>query len=117
MAKLSPTQDQAVSLLSAAGGVLDYQLDLYGFAKPGASRAERIGMNTAKALVRAGVAKSTRTKPSRRGDLIDQLTLADNYPVELVCSQCQGTYTGWQHQTGGICQDCFAADESNWPNS
>lgn len=76
MAKLTPTQEHAVSLLIAADGPLDYQGDLFGFARPGAGRDDRIGMNTAKALVRRGVVTVTKTKPSRWGDLIEQIALA-----------------------------------------
>jgi len=83
MAKLSTTQEKAVEILSATGGVLDYQAELFGFAMPGASREDRIVMNTAKALVRIGVVKVTRTKPSRHGDLIDQITFVPDMIDQL----------------------------------
>jgi len=71
---LTQTQAKALEQLEAHGP-LDYQAGLYGFARPGAPRAERIQMATAKALVSRGLAVATRTKPSKRGELIDQLAL------------------------------------------
>lgn len=106
MAKLSQTQEHAVEILSATGGILDYQAKLFGFALPGANRDDRIVMNTAKALVRLGVVKVTRTKHSHRGDLIDQITLAEICPepeqIECHCCHSSGQMshamelpTGW----------------------
>jgi hypothetical protein len=75
---LSPHQEQALKLLQAAGGRLDYQPRLFGFAKLDAVRGEHVPMVTAKALIRAGLVNVTRTKPLRGKDIPDQLELACN---------------------------------------
>ncbi|HDS1208411.1 hypothetical protein ACNPKZ_20155 [Shewanella algae] len=75
MSKLSPAQERAIELLKDAGGSLDYQIDLYAFGLPGAPRDKQVQMVTAKSLVASGIARASRTKPSRRGDLIDQIAL------------------------------------------
>lgn len=76
-AKLTPAQVAALELLRAAGGGLDYRADLYGFAAPGANRAARVVMGTAKALIAAGLVRVARTKPMRGRDVPDRLELAD----------------------------------------
>jgi hypothetical protein len=76
-AKLTPAQVTALALLRDAGGALDYQPELYGFAAPGAAREARLVMGTAKALIAAGLVRVTRTKPMRGHDVPDRLELAD----------------------------------------
>ena len=76
MKKLTPVQDEALQLLQAAGGALDYQAALYGFAAPGALRSERVVMGTAKALITTGLVVVTRTKQLRGKDIPDRLELA-----------------------------------------
>lgn len=76
MQKLSETQTAALNTIKAAGGVLNYQIDLYGFAQPGAARSDRIEMNTAKALIKRGLLVCTAEKTDGHGrTLIDQITL------------------------------------------
>lgn len=73
--KLSPSQIVALDLLREAGGALDYRPELYAFAAPGAPRAARVVMGTAKALIGAGLVRVTRTKPMRGQDVPDRLEL------------------------------------------
>lgn len=75
--KLTSTQVNALELLRAAGGALDYRADLFGFAAPGAPRSARVVMGTAKALIAAGLVRVTRTKPMRGHDVPDRLELVD----------------------------------------
>lgn len=84
MKKLTPVQDEALQLLQAAGGALDYQADLYGFAAPGAPRSERVVMGTAKALIAAGLVIATRTKQLRGKGIPDQIRLTESAASLLV---------------------------------
>lgn len=76
--KLTPAQTKALELLSDAGGALDYRPEMYGFAVPGAPRADRVVMGTAKALIAAGLVIATRTKQMRGQDVPDRLELAEH---------------------------------------
>ncbi|XLY90464.1 hypothetical protein ACK8QS_22605 (plasmid) [Ectopseudomonas mendocina] len=75
--KLTPAQTNALELLREAGGTLDYRPELYGFAVPGAPRAARVVMGTAKALIAGGLVRATRTKPMRGQDVPDRLELVE----------------------------------------
>lgn len=66
MPKLSPSQAQALALLEAAGGALDYQRDHWAFAEsPEAARDNQIKMLTAKSLLSRGLVVAERTKEVR----------------------------------------------------
>tara|TARA_Y100000310_G_scaffold345644_1_gene467661 strand:+ start:6613 stop:6867 length:255 start_codon:yes stop_codon:yes gene_type:complete len=73
--KLTPHQEKALQQLRLAGGTLDYQPEIYGFAVPGALRSERIQMATAKALVDRELVVASRTKEMRGRQVIDQIQL------------------------------------------
>lgn len=80
--KLTPSQEQALELLKQAGGKLDYQAPIYGFAVHGAPRSERIVMGTAKALIAAGLVRASRTKNLRGNEVPDQLELCESAGTE-----------------------------------
>lgn len=76
MPKLTPSQEQALALLEAAGGALDYQRELWAFAEgPEADRDRRINMQTAKALLRRGLVVADRKKEVRGKEVADRIAL------------------------------------------
>jgi hypothetical protein len=79
MPKLTPSQEQALALLKAAGGALDYHRDVFAFAEsPEVARDQRIGMQTAQALLRRGLVVAERTKEVRGKQVADRIALATN---------------------------------------
>lgn len=110
---LSPTQVKALDLLQAAGGRLDYEPRLFGFAKPDAVRGDSVPMVTAKALISAGLVNVTRTKLLRGKDVPDQLELVsasvDQKP-DPVCNYCGGDGYHAVPRTPGVdCEACKGA--------
>jgi len=76
MKPLSVSEERALASLKAAGGVLSYQRDVYGFGVAGGDRSARIVMQTAKSLINKGLAVATRTVKDEKGrEHIDELSL------------------------------------------
>jgi hypothetical protein len=73
----SPAQLHALALLRTAGGYLDYQPTVFGFAQHGAARVDRVQMVTAQALIRAGLVIASRTRLLRGRAVPDRLELVD----------------------------------------
>lgn len=79
MSKCTTAQEQALTLLEAAGGGLDYRREVFAFAEsPEAPRDQRIQMQTAQALIREGVVVAERTKELRGKLVPDRIALATN---------------------------------------
>lgn len=73
---LSSSQHEALDLLRSAGGALDYQREVYGFAaEPDAPRGQRIQMQTAKALINKRLVVVERTKELRGKQVPDRISL------------------------------------------
>lgn len=76
MKPLSVSEERALASLKAAGGILSYQRDVYGFGLPGGERSDRIVMQTAKSLINKDLAVATRTVKDEYGrEHIDELSL------------------------------------------